>query len=336
MLYDRRLVVMITAPDTEAKIELPCPYRCREAFLKKPDLLNHMMRKHRAASDFQIDLQYCCPVTECAYHANCGSKRFTGRKFLNQHLNKVHGGPALSCGGCQLNFPNAKAYAKHLDKCNFKYECNVCRKEFKTNDRLIVHLMRKHPLLHQQYKMERRAERQETKRARETDSDLVHDNPKRSSSTQTLTSPGIKNDVILPSWLDEPKTDEISTQTALDLLRSQDEDSMCFPEAVLLNDTQTQTFPLEFGLSTSNKGTLTSETQSPDLSIKETQTCCCLYESPRFSARLFDSVSSSPVLSLTSTETQTAGVSPNFDALLGSTCAETQTSFEELLEKEAL
>ncbi|CAH2064677.1 unnamed protein product, partial [Iphiclides podalirius] len=336
MLYDKRLVVTITAPDTSAKIALPCPFRCAETFAKKPELLTHMLRKHDAPKDFAVELEYCCPVANCSYHPDTGGKRFSGRKFLNQHLSKVHGAEARTCEHCQLRFPTGGAFTRHLDTCNITYECNVCDRQFKTNERLLVHLMRRHPLLHQRYKMERRAERRSKRAGARTELDYICDSPKRTSATQTLALEGIRNDVALPSWPEEAKTDEISTQTALEL-RSQgsDEDSY-FQEAVPLADIQTQTFPVEFGLARSNKETITSQTQSPDLSIKETQTCCCMYESPKFGARLFDSVSSSPVLSLTSTETQTAGFGTKIDALLGFSSAETQTSFEELLDEDPL
>uniref|UniRef100_A0A2A4IUZ5 Uncharacterized protein n=1 Tax=Heliothis virescens TaxID=7102 RepID=A0A2A4IUZ5_HELVI len=165
------------------------------------------------------------------------------------------------------------------------------------------------------------------------------DSPKKSSATQIPED--IKNDVTLPAWQsNETKTDEISTQVAFEdllSLKSQNsEDEIFFSEGVSLSDIQTQTFPLEFGLSRSNKETQScknSETQSPDLSIKETQTCCCHYDSPKPNFKLFDSLSSSPAsVNHTSTETQTGDLKMTLksDVLLNFISTETQTCSDEL------
>ncbi|CAG4980550.1 unnamed protein product [Parnassius apollo] len=356
-LYDKKLVVMITAPDMNSKIILHCPYQCSEGFLKKPELLNHLVKKHAVESDFLIELQYYCFIEECSYHLNSGkSKYFSGRKFLNQHYNKVHRSKAFSCAVCKFSFTTESAYARHLKTCNYTYECLVCNRVYTTNEKLLVHLMRHHPSYHKQYKNERKAEKRKLKMASEAkkvrvefERSYICDSPKRSFATQTLKAEeNIKNDITLPSWIEksdgyETKTDEISTQTVFeDLLslksQASEDESIYFSENVSLSDIQTQTFPVEFGLSRSNKETITSETQSPDLSIKETQTCFCLYDSPKFNFKLFESVSSSPVMNLTSTETQTADFGSNIDTdmLLGCNTAETQTSFEDYLNKEDL
>jgi hypothetical protein len=213
--------------------------------------------------------------------------------------------------------------------------------------------MRKHPREHKQYKDERKANKRKSHTVTEpkrfkTDlerfSEFVYESPKRSLATQTSSHENIKNDVTLLPWThipgkgdySEAKTDEISTQTVFeDLLsiksQTSEDESIFFSETVSLSDIQTQTFPVEFGLSRSHKETLTSETQSPDLSIKETQTCYCLYDSPRTNFKLFDSISSSPSsINLTSTETQTGELRPTIksDVLLSFNSTQTQTYSE--------
>ncbi|XP_068627352.1 uncharacterized protein [Battus philenor] len=350
VLFENKLVIMITAPDKQSNILLNCPYQCSETFLKKSELFNHMTRKHGVEKDYQIEMQYYCTVDECSYNMNLVKKKyFSGRKFLNQHYNKVHDNKNITCDTCKMSFPNDSAYVRHLKTCNFTYECHNCNRVYKTNEKLLVHLMRHHPSLHQQYKNERKAEKRKSKmrvdvKKTKVESEYICDSPKRSFATQTLKpEENIKNDVALPSWPEkcdgyEAKTDEISTQTVFeDLLslksQASEDESIYFSETVSLSDIQTQTFPDEFGLHRSNKLTITSETQSPDLSIKETQTCLCLYDSPKFNCKLFDSVSSSPVMNLTSTETQTADLGA-IDAFLGFNTAETQTSFEDNLDKD--
>ncbi|XP_063371985.1 uncharacterized protein LOC134660189 [Cydia amplana] len=340
VLNANKLNIIITAQDMESKILLPCPYavgnRCSEKYLKKRYLYNHLVKHHSLSEKLVIECQYYCSYEECSYFVNAGkNKFFTERKYLNQHYNKVHRSKIV-CGQCSLSFTDSE-YERHLKVCNVTYLCQICNIEYKNNERLLVHLMRKHPQIHEEYKRGRKKKISETttecKRIKiEEKLDYICDSPKRTLATQTRPEENIKNDVALPSWKSdgEAKTDEISTQTVFeDLLslksQTSEDDSIFFSETVSLSDIQTQTFPIEFGLSRCNKETAT-ETQSPDLSIKETQTCLCLYDS-KF--KLFDSVSSSP-LTLTSTETQTGdkfGVKD--DMLFHST--ETQTCFEEEL-----
>lgn len=308
---------MITAPNSELKIHLSCPYCSKNDFLKKSDLLNHIVRCHGGSKDFVVELKYYCPNTECSYHRESKKgKFFHGRKFLNQHIIKVHNNASIYCRECKLRFPTDSHFNRHLKTCNYVYLCQMCNVNYKTNQLLQVHLLRKHPDVHKQYKGQCKIERQKQKLENENcakkikldTSEYLCCSPKRSFATQTFEE-NIRNDVRLPSWqadkADEIKRDEISTQT-FDMLNSQmcEDESIFSSETVSLSDIQTQTTPVEFGLCRSNKETITSETQSPDLSIKETQTCLCLYDSPK-PFRLLESVSSSPSSMFTSTETQT-------------------------------
>lgn len=362
LLYDKKLVLMIVAPNITSKIHLSCPY-CQENYIKQRDLFAHLVRSHQInGEDFKIELQYYCSIINCPYHVNSGkNKYFQSRKYLNQHHIKVHMDKTYHCKECALTFPTESLLKLHLKTCNITFICEVCNNKYRDNEKLLVHLMRKHPDIHKRYKekkknLKRKAKVEtETKRTKVDEKlDFICDSPKRSFATQTLSPEDtVKNDVTLPSWQSAPKistykqtdiyetkTDEISTQTVFeDLLslksqNSEDESSIFFSETVSLSDIQTQTFPLEFGLSRSNKETITSETQSPDLSIKETQTCFCLYDSPKINLRLFDSVSSSPSsINLTSSETQTSEFKSNVksDVMLSFNSAQTQTSFEDRL-----
>lgn len=337
---EHQLIFTIQAPDHEAKITLPCPYDCKENYIKKKDLHLHLIKKHNLTKDYNVDVKYFCSDENCAYNECSGKlKWFSKRKFLNQHHNKVHKRKIFHCDKCNNNFALITDFNRHTKTCNVAYKCEICNLTYNSNERLLVHLMRHHPDLHKQYKNARKAERQsgpDSKRLKtEMEKyDYIFDSPKRSFATQTLENT-IKNDVALPSWQNTPKnysftkTDEISTQTVFEdllSLKSQSEDdSLFFSETVSLSDIQTQTFP--FNLSRSNKETLTD----PDMT-KETQTCVCMshtYDSPKPHFRLFDSISSSPI-GLTSTETQTNEFRSNVsDVLLGYNCAETQTCFDD-------
>ncbi|XP_039763009.1 uncharacterized protein LOC120635871 [Pararge aegeria] len=351
-LTSKSVIMKITAPNMDRKINLPCHY-CQSNFLKKTDLVHHLLKQHKVAKDFAVDLKFYCHIQDCSYYINSGKEKFfTGRKYLNQHAFKVHG-EKVNCSVCELSFANDVAYKRHLRTCNYLYMCQVCDVQYNTNEKLLIHLLRKHPDLHEQYKNERKAQKRrsencvDTKKIKNDRSqdgdkgDAFCDSPKRSFATQTLElERHIKNDVTLPSWhaerMDETKKDEMSTQTVfedlLSLKSNMSEDDAMFSDSVSLSDIQTQTLPLEFGLSRVNKETITSETQSPDLSIKETQTCLCLYESPKPNFRCIDSVSSSPSTfsMLTSTETQTLDLRGSlYNDLLSFSSAETQTCFDD-------
>lgn len=352
-LGDDKLIVTITAPDMNSKILLTCPFSCNETFIKKNDLLIHLVKEHQYSKDYFIELRYNCSYDGCAYNHGPRKKWFSGRKFLNQHFNKVHRDKIFHCTTCNSAFSTNSDYTRHLKGCNLQYICHICNISYSTNEKYLVHLLRKHPEYHKKYKMDRRAEKRKSKLENENKkvrsnsekmADYICDSPKRTFATQTLNAvDSIKNDVSLSSWRCsvksdyETKTDEISTQTVFeDLLslksQTSEDESIFFSETVSLSDIQTQTFPIEFGLSRSNKETITSETQSPDLSIKETQTCVCLYDPPKLNFRLFDSVSSSPSNSnLTSTETQTGELRTSLrsDVLLSFNSTETQTCFDE-------
>ncbi|KAJ0169450.1 hypothetical protein K1T71_015037 [Dendrolimus kikuchii] len=299
VLGDNSMTINITAPDEHAKIYLNCPYSCQEKYLKRKNLQLHLNRVH-SKRDFNIDIKYFCHYSNCNYGIELEQKFFSGRKYLNQHFNKIHKSKLFVCDFCKLSFAVNSDYTRHLKSCNLKFTCDICQTDYKTHDRLLVHLMRRHPDLHKSYKAQR-AEKRKAKVVTETKKiksdykfDYICDSPKRSFATQTLEE-NLKNDVHFSTWHPrnefEIKKDEISTQTVFEdllSLKSQSEDDSLF-ESVSLSDIQTQTFPTEFGLSRSNKETLTSETQSPDLSIKETQTCFCHYDSPIPSSRLLDS-----------------------------------------------
>ncbi|XP_045783521.1 uncharacterized protein LOC123879689 isoform X1 [Maniola jurtina] len=386
-LTENQLIIKIIAPHMDSKINLPCLY-CNSEFLKRTDLMYHLVKQHKVIKRFNVDLKYYCHIKNCSYHISSGTeKHFTGRKYLNQHIFKVHRDKII-CDACNLAFFNDVDFKRHLKTCNSIFMCQACDKPFKTYESFLVHLLRKHPELHKQYMVERKAEKRgldtrfdakkvkikktcsnktdlyldkaeksnsesnvDTKKIKtdknKTESDKLDkseffcDSPKRSFATQTLDfEKHIKNDVTLPSWQaeksDDTKKDEMSTQTVfedlLSLKSNMSEDDAMFSDSVSLSDIQTQTLPLEFGLSRSNKETITSETQSPDLSIKETQTCLCLYDSPKPNFRCTESVSSSPSTfnMLTSTETQTLDLRGSFyNDFLSFSSAETQTCFDD-------
>ncbi|KAH9635912.1 hypothetical protein HF086_002472 [Spodoptera exigua] len=370
VLQNKRLELQITAPKTDARIRLPCPYNCEENFFKKSDLQGHLKKTHNLPDNFDINMQYYCSETTCVYHVNSNKKKwFSGRKFLNQHIKKVHKTKSFLCNDCGLRFSTETDFQRHSKSCNYVFLCRICDVKYNTNEKLMVHLKRKHPTVHRIYKAEKaekrklengteskkRNKKQETLVNEEIDTETVTEawnfndencksdkiknqaDSKKSFATQIPEQ--ITNDVALHSWAPkdyETKTDEISTQVGFeDLLSIKSQncvDDIFFSESVSLSDIQTQTFPVEFGLSRSDKETqsLSSQTQSPDLNFKETQTCFCHDGGRNF--KIFDSLSSSPAsINFTSTETQTQELrsSVRSDVLLSFSSAETQTCFED-------
>ncbi|KAF9417230.1 hypothetical protein HW555_005632 [Spodoptera exigua] len=192
VLQNKRLELQITAPKTDARIRLPCPYNCEENFFKKSDLQGHLKKTHNLPDNFDINMQYYCSETTCVYHVNSNKKKwFSGRKFLNQHIKKVHKTKSFLCNDCGLRFSTETDFQRHSKSCNYVFLCRICDVKYNTNEKLMVHLKRKHP-------------------TNQADS-------KKSFATQ-IPEP-ITNDVALHSWAPkdyETKTDEISTQVGFE------------------------------------------------------------------------------------------------------------------------
>lgn len=336
----QELIFTIVAPDQETNINLICPYNCKDTYTKKNDLLNHLIRVHKHSKDYNIEYRYHCWQKDCVYHEkSVSNKYFTGRKSMNQHFNKVHRSKIFHCEKCECNFATTADFNRHLSSCNMVFVCDDCSKEYSNHDRLMVHLMRRHPEKHKEYKAKKTEKRKAvtetiTKKPKMALESLFDsDSPKRSFATQTKPKQSIKNDVTLPAW--QNANNEISTQTGYEELlavKSSEDDCLFYSETTL-SDIQTQTFPLEFGLfvNRSHKETLT---ESLDMSIKGTQTCFCFCESPKLPFGSLESVTSS---NLTSTETQTAEYRASImsDELLSLNSTETQTCFDEAF-KESL
>ncbi|GBP88366.1 Zinc finger protein GLI4 [Eumeta japonica] len=293
---EKKLVYSFVPCDVDAKQEIPCPYQCKDTYIKKSALFLHLRKVHEISENYET------------------------------------------------------------------FICSFCEAAYKTEDRLSVHILRKHPSVYEQYKIEKKRKRsmdnsrslKKTKTATQDQccntnenlyTEYICDSPKRSFATQTLnaqdTSNCVKNDISL-AWQEKKPNKNISTsetQTVFEdtlSLKSGNSEEDIFFENGSLSDIQTQTWPIEFGLSRPCKVKNNSHTQtradSPDLNIKETQTCYCLMDSPKsvfnFS-KYFDSVSSSPSMNFTSTETQTAEFSRynlKSDVLLSFSSAQTQTT----------
>ncbi|CAK1547894.1 unnamed protein product [Leptosia nina] len=326
VIDDNKIIYKVNAPNMDTKLYYTCPFSCNFSCLKQTQLLNHL-KMHDKHINYEVEVQFYCSYTNCAYHVHSGkNKYFPHRKALNQHTNKVHSHKII-CRECNLTFTAQIGYNQHLETCRFIYCCEICDKKYPKNESLMVHLMRHHPEVHKKYKKEKAEKRKSetsTTAKKHKDKVDVGDSPKRSPKN-------VKSNVLL-SW--QPGN-EISTQTQcfdLPSPRSQtsENESFFFSETVSLSDIQTQTIPIEFGL---NKETITSQTQLPDLSIKETQTCLCLYDSQtRSSERVSPNSNGSYPMNCISTETQTL----DFDELLRHNSAETQTSFDDLLSEDGL
>lgn len=318
----------------ETRMNIPCPFECRKSYNKPSDLISHL-KKHNVKSDISLKLQYYCPYIQCPYFINSNkNKHFKERKQLNQHLHKVHCKKSFTCNLCSGSFVKEAELLRHMKVCNDEYKCDVCNVKYRKKEAYIVHLLRKHPDLHKEYKLANKRLRDSKKGVVQAKKCRIDDDnggsPKRSFATQTLNdgeAKSIKSDISLypndqeyAKGIDDMERhfSTIETQTVFENLLSiksqNSEDDSLFP------DIQTQTWP--------NK----KETNS-DSTIKETQTCLCLYDSrSSFPKSIFNSASSSPTRQLTSTETQTNDAhryrNIKSDVLLSFSSTETQTCFE--------
>lgn len=350
------LKILIITSNKEEKIYLQCPY-CGFKTFKKDHLSRHLTMEHR--SNIKVYVVYYCPHEGCNFSVNNKkNKHFLARKYLNQHLFKMHLNKPYLCEKCKQRFCKENELLRHANECSVTFMCGVCNISYKNNETLLVHLLRKHPDIHKQYKAERKLIKKEqqkdytinnwTKKRNEPSESAPCeikkvkltgdcDSPKRNFATQTFcdSAKNIKNDITLPSWYSKNSDDErnfnnTETQTVFEdliSLKSQNsEDSIFFSETVSLSDFSTQT--CEFGLS--KKETIASQTQtrlnSPD-DTKQTQTCLCYTDSPKYNYKLFEGNLSSPS-NLTSTETQTMYTDIFKSDVLS---IETQTNFDDVL-----
>ncbi|KAJ8706477.1 hypothetical protein PYW07_012555 [Mythimna separata] len=214
VLEDQKLTIMITAPKASTKIGLPCPYHCKDNFYKKTDLQNHLKKSHSVSEKFKVDVQYHCAELECIYHVTSEKKKsFSGRKYLNQHMNKVHKIKTYFCNDCSQCFATETELQRHLKCCNYIYICEMCNTKYDTNEKLMVHLKRKHPNVHKMYKNEK-AEKRKSENGSDTKKKKVDE--ENECVTEKIVTEQVSAGTVTETWIfneGETKTDKSSTKT---------------------------------------------------------------------------------------------------------------------------
>lgn len=170
VVRNNKLLYLITAPYPEEKITLKCPHKfCSSEFYKKNNVVTHLRTVHNIDTEFEIEQQFYCSEQNCVYNLSSNpTKFFTGRKFLNQHYNKMHKDRKYSCVSCYKKFPQITDYTRHLKSCNVMYLCSLCKTNFSSNETYLVHLLRRHPDLHAKYKEEKKAIKRQSEKREET------------------------------------------------------------------------------------------------------------------------------------------------------------------------
>ncbi|XP_054719829.1 ATM interactor-like [Uloborus diversus] len=81
-----------------------------------------------------------CPISGCLY--SVGSERhFTEKKFLNQHIAKVHAEKKYSCAKCKKSF-GLDWWRRHHEKtCGIEWECS-CGVKYASRETLLTHARR--------------------------------------------------------------------------------------------------------------------------------------------------------------------------------------------------
>ncbi|XP_077302840.1 ASCIZ zinc finger protein [Arctopsyche grandis] len=127
---------------------------CGSAFKKLSNLQMHLV-KHHKIGQFEPktkSARYFCPRDDCVYNISFSNgKSFNEKRLLKQHFMKVHALKNYSCDKCGLKTSLASTYKRHIQNCGVKFSCGACGWEYNSNESLLVHLMRKHPNIHQAY-----------------------------------------------------------------------------------------------------------------------------------------------------------------------------------------
>ncbi|CAH1783632.1 unnamed protein product [Owenia fusiformis] len=104
---------------------------CEESFLTVQGLTQHTQRAHGEKS-----------VNSKLFNCKLCSKGFTRKTVLYAHNRKVHpeSAPQYSCNECDLDFKSRKELNTHMKSHFENYKCELCKKKFKLESRLIRHV----------------------------------------------------------------------------------------------------------------------------------------------------------------------------------------------------
>lgn len=89
--------------------------------------------------------QLHCPVEGC-YYFETSERHFTSRKFLNQHIAKVHADKKYLCSKCNKGF-GLEWWKKHHEKtCGVEWKCE-CGRKYSSRETLLTHARRQQHVL---------------------------------------------------------------------------------------------------------------------------------------------------------------------------------------------
>lgn len=129
---------------------------CTSSFNKISNLQLHLVKHHKVGSlvpkSKGVVFRFFCPKKDCVYNIDrANNKSFSQKRLLKQHYMKMHASKDYVCNKCGLQNSLASAHARHSKSCGMKFSCGACGWEYNSNESLLVHLMRKHPQIHQAY-----------------------------------------------------------------------------------------------------------------------------------------------------------------------------------------
>lgn len=144
------IIFNMSFPQMDSKMRIPCAI-CKKIFYKPKVLITHLKEDHQMSQ--KVLFHYYCPYLNCNYFIDSGKdKYFNERKYLNQHLNKVHAPRTLTCVNCKATFPRESDLHRHIKVCSQIFKCHDCGISYSRKEPYLVHLLRKHPEAHKKYK----------------------------------------------------------------------------------------------------------------------------------------------------------------------------------------
>lgn len=121
---------------------------CLETFICEKSLKKHLCGHLNVDPAASVIYRFSCPIKTCRRSLKMESEYFNSRKHLYQHYHKVHNSGKVACTnkGCDKKFSTELLRNLHLKNCGKTFYCH-CNSSFNSNEALLTHQKRKHPMI---------------------------------------------------------------------------------------------------------------------------------------------------------------------------------------------
>lgn len=133
----------------------------------------------------KILFRFNCPIVTCRRSLKMEKEYFTTRKHLHQHFFKVHNTGKILCSNanCEKSFSTELLRNLHLKNCGKTFTCH-CGCSYNSNEALLTHQKRKHPMIERKRK-DKIPEREENNNESNVKQSEIPPAPRKTVSTTT-------------------------------------------------------------------------------------------------------------------------------------------------------